>query len=138
MENKIKSNKKLKKEFERELQEMYPNAFETIDKTIRIKQDNNFCKLMYTNLSYNKILIEKIWVAYIGYLHILLNSLTYEGVVNFNSLKDLWIKDGMIKVCKKKFIDNWIVKKYRWDFYMNPIVAIKWETINQNLIKLFE
>lgn len=60
MENKIKSNKKLKKEFERELQEMYPNAFETIDKTIRIKQDNNFCKLMYTNLSYNKILIEKI------------------------------------------------------------------------------
>lgn len=138
MEEKKKIKKKILKEYERELQEMYPNAFETVNSIVRIKQGTTFCKLMQNNLNFQKFVIEKIWVVYLWYLHILLESLTYEWIVKFDHLKDMGIKEWMINICKKKLKEAWIVKKYRWDFYLNPKVAIKGETINPNLVTLFE
>ena len=69
---------------------------------------------------------------------VLLNEMNYDNQVDFKLLKFKWVSDSMIKVCKKKFIDAWMVRKYGWSFSINPEIAIKWETINPNLKDIFK
>lgn len=138
MESKIKSNFSVKKEYLQELYETYPNAFEKKEKIIKIKQQITFTKLI-TMKTENKILIiEKLWVVYYGYFALLIDTMNYDNRIEFKDLKKLWIKDWMIKLFRKKWTEFWLFRKHDWDYYVNPLFAIKWETINPNLIKLFE
>ena len=119
------------------LKHNYPEAFEIKEIPIKIKLDTSFIKLMHINKSYYDHILKKLWFAYLWYFTVLLNDMNYDNQVDFKMLKFKNVSDSMIKVCKKKFIDVWIVKKYWWSFYVNPKIAIKWETINPILKDIF-
>jgi len=128
----------IKKEYIEELSEIYPNAFEIKEKNIKVKSNlNKFYKKMIREKEYTKWIIKNLWITYIWYLEILLQSLDYENRVKFETLSELWIKPWMLSVVKKKFIESEIIKKYQGDFYISPMIAIKWEKINPDLINIF-
>ena len=83
-------------------------------------------------------MLEKLWPTYIGYWHILSDSLNYDWIVNFQFLADVWVKEWMVKLCKRKFISEWFIKKHWWYFYANPAYVQKWEALNPNIIDLFK
>lgn len=120
------------------LKQNYPEAFEIKDIPIKIKTDKSFIKLMYINKSYYDFILKELGFAYLGYFMVLLNDMNYDNQVDFKLLKFKNVSDSMIKVCKKKFIDSWMVRKYGWSFYINPEIAIKGETINPNLKDIFK
>lgn len=139
MENKTKSKLSVKDSHFQELYENNPDSFEIITNTIKIySQKDNFYKNMQLPIEVQKYLLDELWITYLGYLNLLLNSLTYDNTIDFRALHRLWVKQWMIDVCKKKLIRKGIVKKYEWDFYVNPDIAVKWEKINANIKKLFE
>jgi hypothetical protein len=61
MQNKTKIKLKLKDEFLKDLYEIYPNAFDKIEHTTKIKyENNNFIKLMKKTIEGQKWIIENI------------------------------------------------------------------------------
>ena len=121
-----------------EIHEKFPEAFWIKEDVIKVySQRDNFCKFMQNPLEIQKYLLDKIGITYLWYLELLINTLNYDGIIDFKALKRLWIKQWMIDTCKKKLIDSWIVKKFDGDFYRDPKIAVKWETVNPNLYNLF-
>ena len=134
----LKHELKLKKEFIKDLYETYPNAFEIKEKKVRVKNNINFIKLMKRDIETQKWIIENLGVTYIWYLDLLINWLMYDNLLDFWELKKLWIKEWMIKVVRKKLID-WNIVKKRWrNFYLNPMIAMKWEALDPEIINLFK
>lgn len=138
METKVKRKIVLRDEALQYLKQNNPEAFETKEYTVKVKSDSNFIKHMQHNPHYSKFILEQLWATYLWYLYILYDSLTYENIVNFNVLKETWVKQWMLDICKRKFKEANIVKKHNWYYYLNPAVAIKWESINPNVIELFK
>ena len=85
----------------------------------------------------NKI-IEQVWITYLWYLNILLDTLDYSNRIEFWVLKQLWISESMIKVVRKKLRDNDIVKKVWFIYYLNPKIAVKWDIIPVIVENLFK
>lgn len=137
MENRVKRKIILREDARDFLKYNYPEAFEIKEIPIRIKTDKPFIKLMHINKSYYDAIIEKLWFAYLWYFTVLLNSLDYDNKVDFIELTRKKVKPWMISVCKQKFIYMGMIKKEWNNFYVNPKIAIKWETINPNLKELF-
>lgn len=138
MEDYKKVKLKVKDEFLKELYETYPNAFEIKEKTIKIKQLETFTKLMTLHINKKKQIVEELGVVYYGYFSLLVDTMSYSSKVDFNDLLLLWIKPWMIKVFRKKWLDFWLFKKIDKSFYVNPIYALKWDTINPLLIEHFK
>ena len=139
MNNKTKVKLKLKPEYIEDIYNTYPNAFNKVEHTIKINyKNNNFIKLMKKTVEWQKFIIDNIWITYLWYMNILLDTLDYDNKLDFKYLKQVWIKEWMIKICKKKFIEHNIVKKHLSYFYLNPEIAIKWEKINPLLLDLFK
>ncbi len=151
MQERTKSKVRLKREYEEFLRNNHPEAFEDLKQIIRTSTNN--LTWFYMNIqrptSWYKYLLskktlsdwtqeERLSIAYIWYLHILLDWLTYDNIVNFQYLKDAWVKDGMINICKRKFKEQNIIKKHWWYFYANPNFWIKWDSANPNLFELFK
>lgn len=93
---------------------------------------------MHINKWLYDAILDKLWFAYLWYFTVLLNSMNYDNQVDFSELKFKNVSDSMIKVCKRKFIEIWFIKKYWKMYYVNPKIAIKWETVNPNIIELFK
>lgn len=133
-----KHNLILKKEYKQDLYETYPNAFEVKEASIRIKNNINFIKLMKKDPAMQKWIIKNLGMTYIGYLTILIDSLDYSNKLNFEYLKELGVKEWMIKRTKKILVQANIVKKKDGVFYLNPNIAVKWETLDPEIINLFK
>lgn len=138
MESKIKRKVVLKDEALQHLKRNNPEVFEIKEYIVKVKQDKSFIKLMFIDKSYYDYIIKNLWFAYLWYFMVLLNWLNYDNIINFTDLKFKWVSDSMIKVCKRKFIQIWVIKKYWNSFYVNPNIAMKWESINPNIIELFK
>lgn len=137
MKNKIKHKLILRKEYLQDLYEIYPNAFDIKETTIKINYDKWFIKFMKKTEEWQKYILNNLWVTYIWYMNLLINSLDYDNKVDFSELLRIWVKEWMMKVARKKFIEHDIIKKQGSFYYLNPMIAIKWETINPNLLNLF-
>lgn len=127
----------VKKEHLQDLYEMYPASFDVKELKSRKKVQDNFIKLMKKNINTQKWIIDNLGMAYVWYLHLLTNTLNYDNEVDFSELKELWVKDWMLKVVRKRLIDSNVVAKKGSRFYLNPMVAIRWETIDPEIVKLF-
>lgn len=138
METRRKRKMTLREDARDFLKQNYPEAFEIKDIPVKVKIDKPFIKLMHINKAYYEFILKKLWFAYLGYFMVLLNEMNYDNQVDFKLLSFKWVSDSMIKVCKKKFIDAWMVRKHWWLFYIDPEIAIKWETINPNLKDIFK
>lgn len=131
---------KLKKEYIDDLYQTYPNAF-TLEHKWDIKKNNwnnNFIKLVQMKIEIRNKIIEQVWITYLWYLNILLDTLDYSNRIEFWVLKQLWISESMIKVVRKKLRDNDIVKKVWFIYYLNPKIAVKWDIIPIIVENLFK
>jgi len=138
MEMKRKRKVVLKDDALEYLKRNNPEAFEVREYTVKVKLESDFIKHMQHNQQYRKYIVENLWVTYLWYLYILYDSLTYENIVNFNVMKEVWVKEWMIKISKRIFKEHNIIKKHNWYYYLNPNVAMKWEAVNPNIIELFK
>lgn len=139
METRIKRKEVLKEEAKEILKQYHPEAFRVIHTSIRVKgKQSDFHKQFTMWNIFHKYMLEKLWPTYIGYWHILSDSLNYDWIVNFQFLADVWVKEWMVKLCKRKFISEWFIKKHWWYFYANPAYVQKWEALNPNIIDLFK
>lgn len=138
MKDKRKIKLKVKQEYLEDLYSTYPNAFDIEEKVVKISYDKWFIKYMKRTIEWQKIILDRLWVTYIWYMDLLLNSMDYDNKIDFSELRRIWVKEWMIKVARKKFIENDIIKKSWKNFYINPIIAIKWDKINPDLLELFK
>ena len=138
METKKKRKITLRQDAKEFLKQNNPEYFEIKEVPIKVKSESSFIKLMHINKSYYDDIIKELWFAYLWYFTVLLNSLDYDNKVDFIELQRKWVKPWMISVCKKKFIYMGMIKKDWNNFYVNPKIAIKWETVNPNIIELFK
>ena len=137
MKTKTKIKLVLKQEYLEDLYNTYPNAFEKKEKTIKINNNEWFIKLMKRTHKWQEFILKNLWVTYIWYMDLLLNSMDYDNKVDFWELRRIWIKEWMIKVARKKFLEHNIIKKVWSSFYVSPWIALKWEKMNPDLITLF-
>ena len=104
----------------------------------RIKSRNNsFIIFKQMTIKQKEYIINKIWFTYMWYLIWIIDTLDYNNSVNFRILKHFWVSDPMIKIVRKKFKDNNIVKKFWNMFYLNPEIAQKWDSIPDYVLMLF-
>jgi len=84
---------------------------------------------------------DKLW-WYLNHKEIILSFIDEENKVDFRKYNDFmrkkwWLNPNLTKI-KNKFIKEWLIKKYEWNYYLNPILWIKEKEISQFLIQLFE
>lgn len=139
MESKKKIKLILKPEYYEAVRDVYPDAFDTNERTVKISYaKDHFYKSMQLEHEILKNLLKDLWITYYGYFQVVLHSMNYDNIIDFRSLTRLWFKKWMIDLCKRKFSGLNMVRKYEWDWYVNPSIAVKWEHINPDLTKLFE
>ena len=133
----IKHKLTLKREYVEDMYEIYPNAFYVKEVNTQKKITTNFIKLMKRNPETQKWIVKNLGMTYLWYLHLLTNTINYDNEVDFSELREIWVKEWMLKVVRKKLIDSNVVAKKGKRFYLNPMVAIKWETIDPEISNLF-
>lgn len=130
---------KLKNEYVKDLYDTYPDAFEFKESNPFSKyNNNNFIKYYQMKNIERKYIIQKIWVTYMWYMTMLFDTLDYSNRVDFWYLKEIWISDWMIKVIRKKLKDSWFIKKVWYNFYLDPKICMKWESLPPFVASLFD
>ena len=106
------------------------------EQSIRIKPNKIFMK---TFLWWNQIQIyHKVWED-CKYLWVLWDCMWYENDLNIKKFKEsINISDSNFSRLKKRLIDNGDIANNEWQYFLNPCIAVKRDTIDSSLWTLFK
>lgn len=102
----------------------------------RFKPNKIFMK---TFLWWNQIKIYSVAWEDCKYFWVLWDCMWYDNELNIQKFKSIiWITESNFSKLKKRLYDNWVIAEINKQYFMNPIIAIKSDTIQSELWNLFE
>ena len=134
-----KKTVRLKREHFQILRETYPDSFEIVETDVKVKSEGkNYILLMQVGKNHTQLLMDTLGMTYVGYMHVLLESLDYSNRVDFNVLSLVGVTERSIGLCKQRMREANVVVKRGGNYYLNPLIAIKGTTIDPDLVALFD
>lgn len=98
------------------------------------KSKRHFMKLFLSQ----DIVADKVWDDY-KYIAYISSVLWYENEINITRFRDrIDISNQAFYALKKRLIDKWVIKQIWKEFYLNPFIWVKSETISYNLSQEFK
>ncbi len=98
------------------------------------KSKRHFMKLFLSQ----DIVADKVWDDY-KYIAYISSVLWFDNVINITRFRDkIAISNQAFYALKKRLIDKWVIKQIWKEFYLNPFIWVKAETISYNLSQEFK
>lgn len=84
------------------------------------------------------IVADKVWDDY-KYIAYISSVLWFDNVINITRFRDkIAISNQAFYALKKRLIDKWVIKQIWKEFFLNPFIWVKAETISYNLSQEFK
>lgn len=98
------------------------------------KSKRRFMKLFLSQ----DIVADKVWDDY-KYIAYISSVLWYENEINIIRFREkIWISNQAFYSLKKRLIEKWVIKQIWKEFFLNPFIWVKAETISYNLSQEFK
>ena len=98
-----------------------------------------FVKMIFFKHLHTAEMITSLWPTYFSYLMFLLNEIKYGSIIEFSLLeKGFWLSRSSIQRFRWCLKERGIVRKKGGMWYIHPQVGYKGETIDTDVIELFE
>lgn len=98
------------------------------------KSKRHFMKLFLSQ----DIVADKVWDDY-KYIAYISSVLWFDNVINITRFRDkIAISNQAFYALKKRLIDKWVIKQIWKEFFLNPFIWVKAETISYNLSQEFK
>lgn len=98
------------------------------------KSKRHFMKLFLSQ----DIVADKVWDDY-KYIAYISSVLWFDNVINITRFREkIAISNQAFYALKKRLIDKWVIKQIWKEFYLNPFIWVKAETISYNLSQEFK
>jgi len=98
------------------------------------KSKRHFMKLFLSQ----DIIADKVWDDY-KYIAYISSVLWYDNEINIIRFRDkIWISNQAFYALKKRLIEKWVIKEIWKEFFLNPFIWVKSETISYNLSQEFK
>ena len=106
-------------------------------KKLFLSNNKQFMK-MFTDRGLNIEISKKLRDVDLWFLFKIRSYIDEDNVINFTRLKkDFGYSDSKLSKARKPLVDNWIIKKSDWVWFLSPVIGIKTKEISQELIDIF-
>lgn len=93
---------------------------------------------IFDNKALKKEIYDNLW-DYVKYILLLTDYVDYENTINFNLFQfDYGVSDVLLSKIRKRLQEHAIIVKDSKIWYMNPVVACKWQEVSPKLWNLFQ